>query len=165
VDDNTLPGSAVDNAAQAPTGQKGAATYKQWSLQSKLYALDVLKWFNSRWSKASTTFRHAAFNKPASFGSLSAVSEAIGIRRQIGWRGVKRQESIMCCQHLLPHKDGRGRPQRHCSAWSWLGPPIAYFSHQPVGCAGLMACKHVAVLPVGRFLLHWLLPSRHGSHV
>jgi hypothetical protein len=43
VDDNTLPGSAVDNAAQAPTGQKGVATYKQWSLESKLYALDVLK--------------------------------------------------------------------------------------------------------------------------
>jgi hypothetical protein len=26
VDDNTLPGSAADIAAQAPTGQKGAAT-------------------------------------------------------------------------------------------------------------------------------------------
>jgi hypothetical protein len=48
VDDNTLPGSAVDHAAQAPTGQKGAATYKQWSLESKLYALDVLKGFNGR---------------------------------------------------------------------------------------------------------------------
>jgi hypothetical protein len=40
-DDNTLPGSAVDNAAQAPTGQKGAATNKQWSLESNLYAQAV----------------------------------------------------------------------------------------------------------------------------
>jgi hypothetical protein len=57
VDDNTLPGSAVDNAAQAPTGQKGAATYKQWSLESKLYALDVLKRFNGRWNKAVNYLR------------------------------------------------------------------------------------------------------------
>jgi hypothetical protein len=57
VDDNTLPGSAVDNAAQAPTGQKGAATYKQWSLESKLYALDVLKRFIGRWSKAFNNLR------------------------------------------------------------------------------------------------------------
>jgi hypothetical protein len=57
VDDNTLPGSAVDHAAQAPTGQKGAATYKQWSLESKLYALDVLKRINSRWSKAVNLLR------------------------------------------------------------------------------------------------------------
>jgi hypothetical protein len=39
VDDNTLPVSAVDNVAQAPTGQNGAATYKQWSLESKLYGM------------------------------------------------------------------------------------------------------------------------------
>jgi hypothetical protein len=52
VDDNTLRGSAVDIAAQAPTGQNGAATYKQWSLESKLHALDVLKRFNGCWSKA-----------------------------------------------------------------------------------------------------------------
>jgi hypothetical protein len=67
IDDNTLPGSAVDNAAQAPTGQKGAATYKQWSLESKLYALDVLKRFNSRWSKA---VNHLRDTQPSTYQHL-----------------------------------------------------------------------------------------------
>jgi hypothetical protein len=67
VDDNTLPGSAVDHAAQAPTGQKGAATYKQWSLDFKLYALDVLKRFNSRWSNA---VNHQRDTQPSTYQQL-----------------------------------------------------------------------------------------------
>jgi hypothetical protein len=91
--------------------------------------------------------RHAAYNIPASLGSSSAVMEAIGIRRQIDWRGEKRRESIRCCQYRLPQKNERGRPQRHYSAWSWPGPPIAYFSHPTSGLCrldGVQACCSAA---------------------
>jgi hypothetical protein len=43
VDDNTLPGSAVDNAAQAPTGQKG-----QQHTSSGLWSPSCMPWMCSR---------------------------------------------------------------------------------------------------------------------
>jgi hypothetical protein len=70
VDDNTLPGSAVDNAAQAPTGQKRAATYKHWSLESKLYALDVLKRLTVAGAMLSTTYETRSLQHTSIFWFL-----------------------------------------------------------------------------------------------
>jgi hypothetical protein len=73
--DNTLPGSAVDHAAQALTGQKGAATCKQWSLESKRYALDVLKRLNGRWTKA---VNHLQDTQPSTYQHPWFLSCSVG---------------------------------------------------------------------------------------